>query len=61
MFAELVCLETTLAKWHGGASIFRGLAQRIAIQQAFLDDPLVRSIAIFNTVGLYRRDRSIRT
>jgi hypothetical protein len=26
MFAELVCLETTPAKWHGGASIFRGLA-----------------------------------
>src|SRR6516164_168823 len=26
MFAELVCLETTPAKWHGGALIFRGLA-----------------------------------
>jgi hypothetical protein len=26
MFAELVCLETIPAKWHGGASIFRGLA-----------------------------------
>jgi hypothetical protein len=26
MFAELVCLETTPAKWHGGASIFRELA-----------------------------------
>jgi hypothetical protein len=35
--------------------------ERNAIQQAFLDDPLVRLIAIFNTVGLYRRDRSIRT
>src|SRR6516162_1549674 len=35
MFAELVYLETTPAKWHGGASIFRGLGQRWANQITF--------------------------
>src|SRR5262249_2194183 len=35
MFAELVCQEMTPAKWHGGASIFRGLAVRWANQITF--------------------------
>ena len=35
MFAELVCLEMTPAKWHGGASIFRGLTVRWANQVTF--------------------------
>jgi hypothetical protein len=35
MFAELVCLEMTPAKWHGGGSIFRGLAVRRANQVTF--------------------------
>src|SRR6516162_4474247 len=35
MFAALVCLEMSPAKWHGGASMFRGLAQRWANQVTF--------------------------
>ena len=35
MFAELVCLEMTPAKWRDGASIFRGLGQRWANQITF--------------------------
>src|SRR5262249_29971066 len=35
MFVELVCLEMTPAKWHDGASIFRGLAVQSANQVTF--------------------------
>jgi hypothetical protein len=45
MFAELVCLEMTPAKWHGGASIFRELAQRWANQD------LVRKLPPFDARG----------
>ena len=36
MFAELVCLEMTPAKWHGGGSIFEGISMvRFASQATF--------------------------
>jgi hypothetical protein len=57
MFAELVCLETTPAKWHDGASIFRGLsAVRWANQVTFnlvrLWPPLTRAVQMHRLHGV---------
>src|SRR6516165_57592 len=56
MFAELVCLEMTPAKWHGGASIFRGLAQRWANQVTFSlarqSPPLTRAVNMHRLHGV---------
>ena len=56
MFAELVCLETTPAKWHDGASIFRGLAQRWANQITFnlvrQLPPLTRAVQMHRLHGV---------
>ena len=55
-FAELVCQETTPAKWHGGASIFRGLAQRWSNQVTFnlvrQLPPLTRAVQMHRLHGV---------
>ena len=56
MFAELVCLEMTPAKSHGGASIFRGLVQRWANQITFnlvrQLPPLTRAVQMHRPHGV---------